>query len=308
MNALSGERLFEPFMDPVDGVLCLAAESNAGAVSQQAAPLGWRFPLWLDSLLPLSEHVRSSSHSPASSRFGPYCDNITGMNWQRLDGVTVRVGERVVKSTTGYDLLRFLLESGERYGRPLDYVLRLRPACDVSQSWHLHGELSALRQATSAVLRSSWIHWLESLDAIVGESTYLRAAVHCPGDELSVFEDYLKGISKDHGLEIQGMGDTSFAADGLPDFVVKTTVDRVFQTALDLAEKSGIRCVAICSSGVVLGYTPDTVSLLAILEPLKAGLHAHGGHWQSRHLSVSPASSTEAEWISILSKEWGGTQ
>ncbi|MFZ4778617.1 MAG: hypothetical protein ACOYM3_24890 [Terrimicrobiaceae bacterium] len=307
MKALTEERLFEPFMDPVDGVLCLPADSNATAIAAQAAPLGWRFPLWLDPALPLYEQVRCCSHAPASSRFGPYCDNITGMNWLRPDGRSVRVGERVVKSTTGYDLLRFLLESGERYGRPLDYVLRLRPLCDTSRVWHLHGERPSLLRSVSAVLHSSWVHWLESFDGIVdGPTSFLRAAVHCPNGETEAFDEYFNNLAKDHGLEIQGSTVTAFPADGLPDFVIKTTVDRVLETAFDLGENSGVRCVALCSSGVVLGYVSDYESVLKLLRPLESGLHAVGGEWRSSHIADRPTAPPESEWLATLCREWGG--
>lgn len=302
---IAQERLFEHFMDPVDGVLCLPAESNAADIAKLATPLGWRFPLWLDPMLALREQVRCSSHAPASSRFGPYCDNITGMNWLLPDGRTVRMGERVVKSTTGYDMLRFLLGSGDRYGRPLDYVLRLRPLCDASQTWHFQGERSSLDRAISAILHSSWIHWLESFDAIVDGQASLRAAVHCPGGEIEVFEEFFAGLAKDHGLEIQTSAVSEFPAVGLPDFVVKTTVDQVLPTAFDLGTNPGVRCVAICSSGVVLGYVSDPGSILNLLQPLESGLHTEGGDWRSRHVADRSPSPPESDWLATLRKEWG---
>ena len=299
------ERSFEKFLDPVDGVLCLPAQSNASDVAKLAAPLGWRFPLWLDHRLSLLEQVRCSSYAPASSRFGPYCDNITGMNWLFPDGRTVRVGERVVKSTTGYDVLRLLLESGERYGRPLDYVLRLRPLCDASRTWHFRGEPPLLARAVSAILHSSWIHWLESLEAIVSGETTLRATVHCPSDEVEVFEDYFSGLTKDHGLEIQTSDVVDFPKIGLPDFVVKTTVDRVLTTAFDLGGNPGVRCVALCSIGVVLGYVSDPVSILKLLQPLERSLHPEGGDWRSRHVAGHSPVPPESAWLAALRKEWG---
>ena len=104
---IAEERLFEHFIDPVDGVLCLPAASDASVIERDASPHGLRFPLLLDRTSSLCEQVASSPFAPASSRYGPYCDNITGMNWGLPDGRRVRVGERVVKSATGYDLLRF---------------------------------------------------------------------------------------------------------------------------------------------------------------------------------------------------------
>ena len=89
-----------------------------------------------------SHGYRASGFASASSRFGPYCDNIMGMNWKLRDGHVVRIGERVVKSTTGYDLLRFLLNSDGRFGEPVDFVLRLRPDCGTSGVFTLRPEMT----------------------------------------------------------------------------------------------------------------------------------------------------------------------
>ena len=82
MNAippLSAERLFEPFLDPVDGVLCLPASATAADIQAQAGAHRLRFPLILDLLAPLRVQVEATTYAPASCRFGPYCDNILGM-------------------------------------------------------------------------------------------------------------------------------------------------------------------------------------------------------------------------------------
>jgi len=50
-----------------------------------------------------------------------------GMNWRLPDGRIVRVGERVVKTTTGYDWFRFLLHTSHRFGHATDYASRLQP-------------------------------------------------------------------------------------------------------------------------------------------------------------------------------------
>jgi len=200
---IAEERFFEHFMDPVDGVLCLPAASDAAAIERQASPHGLRFPLLLDRTTPLCEQVASSPVAPASSRYGPYCDNITGMNWELPDGRRVRVGERVVKSTTGYDLLRFLLGSGSRYGRPLDYVLRLRPACDTARGFCLSGEAASLRSALKELLQSPWMHWLDSVDLVAVDSPFLRVAVHCPAREFEAYRDFLSAFSKKFSLALE---------------------------------------------------------------------------------------------------------
>ena len=300
---IAEERFFEHFMDPVDGVLCLPAASDAAAIEREASPHGLRFPLLLDRTTPLCEQVASSPFAPASSRYGPYCDNITGMNWELPDGRRVRVGERVVKSTTGYDLLRFLLASGSRYGRALDYVLRLRPACDTSRVFSLRGAGSLLRSAIPAILASSWIHWLDSVDFVAenGKPSFLRIAVHCPAGESNAYEDFLTRIAAGAALLLETSPPDIL--DGCPDLVVKTTPEFVADTALSLAKHPGAKCVALSACGVVHVFLPDSGAIAKIVRPIESALHAMGGHWQSRHVSPGP-SQLEASWISTLRKEW----
>jgi len=297
------ERLFEPFLDPVDAVLCVPADSHATAIEQEALPHGLRFPLFLDRTTPLCEQVASSPFAPASSRYGPFCDNITGMNWEMPDGRRVRVGERVVKSTTGYDLLRFLLGSGGRYGRATDYVLRLRPACDTSLIFRLGGEIEALRFAISTLLRSSWMHWFDSVDFVVEKAPFLRIAVHCPAEESPVYWNFLSGVIAAFALSMEASPGS--VSDGCPDLVIKTSPEFVIDTALDLAQHTGAKCVAFCYCGVVHVFLPgkEKEAIGEIVSPLQSDLYAIGGHWQSRHVERFPA-PPEAAWISTLRKEW----
>ena len=92
----------------------MPAESSAADIRARIGKHPLRFPLILDLHATLEEQVAASGFAPASSRFGPYCDNIMGMNWQLPAGRIVRIGERVVKSTTGYDWFRFLLPGDGR--------------------------------------------------------------------------------------------------------------------------------------------------------------------------------------------------
>lgn len=298
----AAERLFEHFLDPVDGVLCLPAAGDAEAIEREASPHGLRFPLLLDRTTPLCEQVASSPFAPASSRYGPYCDNITGMNWELPDGRRVRVGERVVKSTTGYDLLRFLLAGGSRYGRAVDYVLRLRPACDTSRVFCLRGDVDSLRPALKTLLQSSWVHWLDSVDLVAGDSPFLHVAVHCPARELEAYRDFLSAFSMKFSLAMEPAAEP--VLDGCPDLAVKTTPEFVADTALSLAKHPGAKCVALCACGVVHVFLPDSGAIGEIVRPIESALHAMGGHWQSRHVSPGPP-PLEASWISTLRKEWG---
>jgi FAD/FMN-containing dehydrogenase len=310
VTALDHERLFEPFLDEVDGVLCVSAEATAREVARLAEPHGLRFPLWLDPRQSLHANIAAADYTPASSRFGPFCDNITGMNWELPDGRMVRVGERVVKSTTGYDLLRFLLGSGERFGQAKDYVLRLRPLCDCHGAYVLAGQERALEQAVAEILHGPFLHWLDSVDWLVGQDqvAQLRVAVHCPGAEFRVFADYVASLAAKHSLDADEKSASEFAPDGLPDLALKTTPDQVIPLCHDLVSRSEIRCTGLCYPGVVqvhLLNAADPVTAVAeIVRCTATRLEQAGGDWISRHAVRPVGSEEEDRWVRELLAEW----
>ncbi|MFM7073325.1 MAG: FAD-linked oxidase C-terminal domain-containing protein, partial [Planctomycetota bacterium] len=267
--------LFTPFLDAVDGVICLAATATAADLEPLRAAHSLRFPLLLDGVATLREQVAASGFAPSSSRFGPFCDNILGMNWRLPSGQLVRIGERVVKSTTGYDLLRFLLNSQGAFGEPVDFVLRLRPECDQSGQFFLRGPFDDLRIAAARLLNTCWIHWFDAVDLLVSEGgteCSLRIALNCPQVEWPVYADYLSRLAIDQRLTLEStlatqtqnhstspvVGDIAANLnanlDGCPDFAFKTTPARALSLARELASEPGLRCVALCYNGVVHGY------------------------------------------------------
>ncbi len=308
--ALDHERLFEPFLDEVDGVLCVPAGATAVEVDRLAGPHGLRFPLWLDPAQSLRANFAAGGCAPASSRFGPFCDNIPGMNWELPDGRLVRVGERVVKSTTGYDLLRFLLASGDRFGRARDYVLRLRPLCDRDGAFFLTGGEEALTQAAADILHGPFPHWLESVDWVAdpGDEPQLRVGVHCPGAEWPVFAGYFASLAGRHGLDTAERPGAEVAADGLPDLVLKTTPERVIPWCRELASAGELRCRGLCYPGVVHVYGPaasDPVpGVREITARVAARLEEAGGDWFSRHLAHPLGGDEEGRWVQGLVAEW----
>lgn len=301
---MQAERLFTPFLDAVDGTLCLPASATAADIYAQAAAHRLRFPLILDADATLREQVAAATHAPASCRFGPYCDNILGINWRLPSGRIARIGERVVKTTTGYDWLRFLLHSGRRFGEPVDYVLRLRPDCGFHLDARFDGDIAALRDCVSRLLHSGWMHWWDALDFIAeGTAASVRVAIHCPPEEARIFEEQLTRIvTAAHGrLTLQHDALPSF--DGLPDVVIKTTPDRAIGLASALA-RDAVRCVALCYNGVVhvhLNAGEDRAERAhALMQPHIGELHALGGDWHSRWLPATPPTVTESQWIETL--------
>lgn len=308
--ALDHERLFEPFLDEVDGVLCVSSEATAREVARLAEPHGLRFPLWLDPGQSLRANIMAGDYAPASSRFGPFCDNITGMNWELPDGRMVRVGERVVKSTTGYDLLRFLLGSADRFGRARDYVLRLRPLCDRDGAFFLAGGERALEQAVAEILHGPFLDWLDSVDwlAAKDQPARLRVGVHCSGAEFRVFANYVGSLALRHALAVGENSLSEFVPDGLPDLALKTTPDQVIPLCRDLASREGTRSIGLCYAGVVHIYLQNArnpaAAVAEIVHRTAASLEDSGGDWISRHAVRPMGSEEEDRWVRALLEEW----
>jgi FAD/FMN-containing dehydrogenase len=84
--------LFTEFLDPVDMIGCFKADASLESINTSLDGHGLRFPMVLDPGRSLSEHVAISEYAPASARFGPYVDNVLGMNWELPTGRVVRIG------------------------------------------------------------------------------------------------------------------------------------------------------------------------------------------------------------------------
>ena len=303
-----GSRLFVPFLDPIDGVLCLSADATGADIRTQAAPHKLRFPLLIDATATVRDQVDATGYAPASSRFGPFCDNIVGMNWKLPNGNMVRIGERVVKTTTGYDIFRFLLSSGQRFGQPVDYVLRLRPDCGPTSVWWLSGPADTVAAALPKLLENCWMHWFDAIDLVAqGDDCKLRIVVNCPAEECSLVESFVSSFAAEHELTLAVERDVPAPTDGLPDFVFKTLPENIVKLARTVAQAGGIRCVALCYNGVLHGYIEDRATTVerisALVRDNVEWLQAVGGDWQSRYLHAAIPSALEAGWISILLQE-----
>jgi len=310
-------RLFVPFFDTVDGVICVSADTTNGQLEAAVAGSRFRFPLVLDRGASLREQVAASPHAPAASRFGQWCDNLVGMNWRLPDGRTVRVGERVVKSTTGYDLMRFLLASGNRFGTPIDYVIRLRPAEPTYKTFWLDGDCDRLADAARRIILSDWTHWLDSIDAMAESGAgRLRMVANLPDDEFPLVSDWVGGIASEFGLVESADQGVHGPADGLPDLVLKTTADRVIGLAReiastrDLASAQGVSCVASVVTGALHVYWHETRdgtnggSVCRMVDELRRRYQDEcfeaGGDWHSRHVPPDPLGPIESAWLATF--------
>ncbi len=294
------ERLFEPFLDEIDGIVCLPANATAPDIERLAAPHQLRFPLLLDNHIPLRQQVNATGFAPASSRFGPYCDNIVGMNWRLPNGRVIRLGERVVKTTTGYDLFRFLLGTGDRFGTPVDYVLRLRPMGDFTAVCWLTGTADAVAKSLPALLHNSWMNWFDSIDFLAeGSAGQLRIGVDAQAAEWPVYHTYLTGLAKNHNLDLNVERDALPPRDGCPDLVFKVAPEEVVELARTIAAAHQARVVALCYPGVLHIYC-DAAHVSAIIKQHEKRLQDAGGDWHSRHLPPIAPHPAESPWIAHL--------
>ncbi len=300
------QRLFTPFLDPVDMVVCCLAETSLEQVNEEATRHGLRFPMVCDPAASLQEHVTAVDYAPGSARFGPYVDNILGMNWELKSGTVVRVGERVIKSTTGYDLLRFLLHSDGRYGQARDYVLRLRPRCDTTVQGVFRGEHEALERLRSAVLHSPWVHWLDAVNLHISPNseTALEIEADCANGEPAIFEEYFAQVARASGTAVFSHAEPRRG--GLPVLSLKTTIGAAPSLARHLVRAHSGTARVLCVNGVVHYFpSPDQRPLAsAVVEELAAQCATEGGHIMGPWAGIAVPDDQETVWANTLEATW----
>ena len=305
-NVAKDQRLFAPFLDPIDMVMCRPATTRLEQVNEEAARHGLRFPLVCDPAASLQAHVAAADYAPGSARFGPYVDNILGMNWELPSGTVVRVGERVIKSTTGYDLLRFLLHSGSRFGRARDYVLRLRPSGGKTASVLLRGDDNALERAHGAILLSPWVHWLDVVDLLFTRESgvALEISADCATGEVDLYYDFFTQLGRKSDGAV--LAPTESRRQALPALSLKTTVTEAPRMAQDLVRNHGGSARVLCVNGVVHYHPPPELHSLpdTTLRNLAQQCTVNGGHVYGLWAKDAPSGLQETAWAKALETAW----
>jgi FAD/FMN-containing dehydrogenase len=296
-------RLFGQFVDPVDMIGCFPASMSLGGINAAVGEHGLRFPLLIDPDRTLPEHLDVTEFAPASARFGPYVDNVLGMNWELPSGRVVRIGERVVKSTTGYDLQRFLLHAGDRYGRPTDFILRLRPVGGASLAGRFAGDGKQLERIAHALRRSSWSHWIDCIDTIMTEDSAeaLHVRLDCRAGEESMFAAYFRRLAGEAGAEF--LPETNSPSCRLPLFSIKCLPSASLGIARRCLAQTGGEARVLHLNGAVL-LRPSRPPSLDWLEALGRELEEQGGHVSEKLHHNREARESEAPWISVLEERW----
>jgi len=306
MSGTADQRLFLPFLDLTDMVMCRPAGTSLRVINQEAAQSGLRFPLVCEPQASLGAHMAAVDYASNSARFGPFVDNILGMNWELKSGKVVRIGERVIKSATGYDLLRFLLHSDGRYGRATDYVLRLRPLGGETAHVTFTGTDEVIEQICTTLRKSSWIHWIDAVDLCLtaqGERS-LHLDVDCALGEGVLFLDFFQEMGREGGADL-----TTISAPGFPGFPalsLKTTVPAATSLARLLVREHGGSARVLCVNGVAFYYPPPDLRTLpdAFLADLARQCAAEGGHLQGLWAPTALPMEAEAAWAAQLENAW----
>lgn len=316
--AAEEERLFSSFIDSIDGVATIDAQETWQHIDDKVKQHHLRFPLLHSPNHTIAEHLRASHFAPASSRFGPFCDNILGMNWQLPSGEVVRIGERVAKTTTGYDLLRFLIQSPSDLGQALQYVIRLRATVGDYYEILVHGNDESLFNFADRLRHSCWIHWLDSFDYLITDSnpsTSIRLVINTPANEWELCSKMLSQMAGNDPLTVTTQPIPGPPADGLPDISIKTTCLHARQLARSINKQFGLRAVVSEYLGILHLFFPssqvDKNLLSSIITEHRESIHALGGDLLSRHIPADPPTSAERHWLKVIAQAFqqtGGRQ
>lgn len=302
----SPTRLFGPFIDATDMVMGVAADEPLREINHRMAPHRLHFPLVCDPARTLREHLAAIDYAPHSARFGAYVDNVLGMNWRLPSGAVVRIGERVIKSTTGFDLLRFLLHSDGRYGRAEDYVIRLRPLGQETARVHIHGLPDALRQFRRRLLRSPWIHWLDAVDLHLSRSggPFLQIEASGAAGEAAIFNGFLADLAKQFQLSARPASPTPIDH-LLPQLTLKATVTSVEDLVRSLIEQYGGTARVLCVNATAHYFPPPELPAAELdLRDLRERCEADGGHLFGLRAPAPAPRVEEAAWAHVLETAW----
>jgi glycolate oxidase subunit GlcD len=304
-SPIARERLFEPFFDSIDGIALCDATASWDAIQQSASAHRLRFPLVLDPHASLLEHLRSSAYAPASSRFGPFCDNILGMNWRLPSGELVRIGERVAKTTTGYDLMRFLLQTRGEFGTAEQYVVRFRSAHGENYLVTIRGHVETLLKFSHTLCHTCWIHWFDSVDILyhpTDNAWSLRLLLNAPDNEWQIAASYLAEQCSALQLQWSSVETIHPPHDGLPDLILKTTSDHALQLVCEIAQNASTSISAACHTGAIHLFEDDKELLEQIAERYRESIWERGGELHSRHWPVPTSLASERHWLEVLTR------
>jgi FAD/FMN-containing dehydrogenase len=296
---------FEPFYDPENSVICVDASTTGKQLHARTKPDGLYFPLCLDESVALGNQMRLQPYTSCSFRYGPWADNVLGMNF-RIGEKTVRVGSRTIKNAAGFELVRFLCHSGSRFGSVEQLVLRLRPVAERTQTWKLAGSFESLDTFRKAFLKSPWSNSADAFD------------FEMDGNGPGLFLTFSFSSGQEGAVDAQVMrfcdafGLSASPAAEFPEYATKTAarvkapLSQTLPAARELVRKHGGRACGYLGNGF-FQFQPDPGSAVeevtAGLQALHDRLAADGGHVDAGGLRYEKKEK-ELSWEQILKEEW----
>ncbi|GEM_PF-156936 len=301
------ERLFDPFFDPVDLTVCCPAKVTEPELTGRIDAAHAYFPLFADPHTSLDSQIATREYTARSARYGPFADNILGMNWELPGGARVRVGERVVKSSTGYDLMRFLLHAPPRFGRATDYVLRLRARQGGFQIRRVSGSFDRLDALCRELSRSPWLHAIDAVDWIfddVEADGFLQLQYDTRPENADHYEAYWGDLALRHGVAVSRTERAWSTGSGVDTTIKSTPVDAL-RIARKIHHTTG--CPTVCHATVgytvVYGKSGHTHVTRELLREWRHETAGAGGH--VRAPGFPAPDEEEGAWIERLLEAWG---
>lgn len=289
----------EPFFDPEDLTACVVADETPASLNAKAAPYGCSFPLWLAPEQSFGELFLSARATPRSFRYGFVGDNVLGLQWRLPQGTEIRLGGRVMKNVTGFDLIRFLAASRGRFGVPLRLVLRLRPMAEDGVDLKLGGPWPGLKALARSVRFSSWSHALDSCDLHAdADAAAIHLGFRAKTSLLPAFRSQALAWAVDCGLTLsEGAAPASSAK---PWARAQAPLDDCVALAQEWLGRYGGRVQAFLGQGIVHLQDPaKTQGAEQGLRGLHQRLAEQGGHCEHASLPPDPG-APQARWEAEL--------
>ncbi len=299
--------LFDLFYDGVDMSACVPAGEAVGVLNRRAAADGLHYPLCADAAQPVGELVLGLPFTSRSFRYGAMADNVLGMRFTLPSGQPVDVGGRVVKNVTGFELTRFLVNSGRHFGAPERVVLRLRPLAEVCRVLRCTGSFERLQDFARAFLRTSWVHVVDACDAcFTGTDVAYFLEFRANAEGVAVFEKALRAVADASGVEIAPVPELPIPP-ATATVRLKTVISKAAPAAQMLVGRFGGRAHLFAGNAYLL-YVPEADAekrpgFLQTLGELHNEACDLGGHLETPLLAPDHA-DWDRRWCQELYQKW----
>ncbi|HTU00551.1 MAG TPA: FAD-binding oxidoreductase [Candidatus Sulfotelmatobacter sp.] len=244
--------------------------------------------------------IAANASGPRRLRYGTARDQVLGLKVVQADGTVIKVGAKVVKNVTGYDLNKLFVGSLGTLGVIVEATLRLYPLAAAEGTWV--GAFPTIAPAADTVARildspivPSAVELLSKVAAArvaplagidPGKRALLAVAVASVPEAVKSQLDAVAQLAREAGGEgrtVEGashdalwraVSDVTAGTDGL---VLKAAlppdrVARAFQAGESLAERSGFDVAMVAEAGTgVVRYCidPKVVPSGALLEAVQ---------------------------------------